>query len=211
MAAMTSATYTASMNRLIDQLSRLPGVGKRSAERMVFHLLKGPADDAFELASAIRDLRQQTRTCSVCGHVGETDPCGICTDPERDHRTVLVVEQPRDLLSIETTGMYRGVYHVLMGRLAPLDGVGPGELNIAGLLERIDHSARGDQPVQEVILGTNPTVEGDGTAMYLAAQLAQRGVKVSRLARGLPSGTDLERASKAMLSDALYGRQAMEG
>src|SRR5690606_2803811 len=140
--------------------------------------------------------------CSICGHVSESDPCPICTDPQRDHGQILVVEQPSDVASLEQTGLYKGVYHVLMGRLAPLEGVGPGDLNIDRLLQRVASGG-----VREVILATNPTLEGDGTALYLAQQLGQRGVKVSRLARGLPTGSSLGTVSKAVLVDALQGRQ----
>lgn len=193
------------MNRLIQRLSRLPGLGKRSAERLAYHLLKQPAEEALELAAAISDLKKNVRHCSVCFNLTEADICSICADPQRDHGLILVVEQPGDVVSLETTGMYKGVYHVLMGRLSPLEGVGPGELNIEPLLKRIDAAGQ----VREVILGTNPTLEGDGTALYLAEQLAKRGVKVSRLARGLPTGSNLELVSKAVLADALQGRQEM--
>jgi len=195
------------MNRLIDALAKLPGIGRRSAQRIAFHLLKAPADDTGELAAAINDFKRDLKVCSICSNVAESDPCPICDDHDRDHSMLLVVEQPSEIASMEATGQYRGVYHVLMGRLAPLDGVGPGELNIAALLERVEKPTPTGGRVSEVIIGTNPTLEGDGTAMYLAEQLRQRRIQVTRLARGLPSGASVEMVSKAVLSDALHGRQ----
>jgi recombination protein RecR len=209
------ASHTAAMNRVIQRLSRLPGLGKRSAERLAYHLLKQPPEEAFELAAAISDLKQNVRHCSVCFNLTEGEVCSICADPQRDQGVVLVVEQPGDVVSLESTGMYKGVYHVLMGRLSPLDGVGPGELNIDSLITRIQESNTPDEagqcecPIREVILGTNPTLEGDGTALFLAEQLGRLGVKVSRLARGLPTGSNLELVSKAVLADAIQGRQEM--
>ncbi len=237
------------MNRLVALLSRLPGIGKRSAERLAFHLLKQSADDVAQLAQAIIDLKRNTKQCSICHNVAETDPCPICSDERRDRGLVLVVEQPNDLVSIEQTGMYKGVYHVLMGRIAPLDGIGPGDLTVDELLGRVrgrkaevrsqesevgtkntspeailetpnptlrtqssepktQDSGRGtqDAPVHEVIIGTNPTLEGDGTALYLQRELTRLGVKVTRLARGLPHGSHMELVSKAVLADALLGR-----
>lgn len=192
-------------DRLVDRLSRLPGIGRRSAQRMAFDLLRQSTDDALALADAIRDLKQNVKHCSQCFNVTEADPCSICADPRRDGSTVLVVEQPNDVMAIETTGTYRGVYHVLMGRLAALDGIGPGELNVTSLLER----ARGGG-VREVIIGTNPTLEGDGTALYLAEQLGQAGLTVSRLARGMATGSSLQTASKAVLADALEDRRPVQ-
>jgi recombination protein RecR len=193
---------TTPMNRLITCLSGLPGIGKRSAERIAFHLLKASKKKSGDLAAAIRDLKANTRQCSVCFNLTDDDPCAICGDPKRNPEQVLVVEQPHDVASIESIGLYRGLYHVLMGRLAPLDGVGPDELTVEALIDRIKQ-----KEVSEVIIGTNPTFEGDGTALYLAKRLAQTNVSVSRLARGLPHGVDLELASKASLADALEGRR----
>jgi recombination protein RecR len=205
---MASRGPNSAVNRLVERLSRLPGIGRRSAERVVFYLLRQPADEAGQLAAAIGDLKKSTRACSVCGNIAESDPCPICADPERDHRQVLVVEEPNDVWTLEASGQYRGVYHVLMGRLAPLDGVGPGELNVEALLARVrEHNGR--PAIAEVIIGTNPTLEGDGTALYLAQELGKLGVRVSRLARGLPTGARLDMLSKAVLTDALQGRQAM--
>jgi len=208
------------------RLSRLPGIGRRSAQRLAFHLLKQPLDEATQLAGAITDLKRCVKHCSVCFSLTETDRCSVCTDPKRDHSLIMVVEQPDDVAVFETTGTYHGVYHVLMGRLSPLDGIGPGELNITVLLERVGHGQSGgsgdpdsspENPVEttailvrEVILGTSPTLEGDGTALYLTEQLSHlAGVKVTRLARGLPAGSSLERVSKAVLSDSVHGRQPM--
>lgn len=216
---MEESSHLSALNRLITQLSRLPGVGKRSAQRLAFHLLKQPADEVAQLAAAIADLKHGVRHCSVCFNLTETDPCPICRDLKRDRGLLLVVEQPNDVAIFESTGTFRGVYHILMGRLSPLDGVGPGELNVDTLVERVKaasqtHPAESpDQSpptdVREVILGLCPTLEGDGTALYLADQLNQLGVKVTRLARGLPTGSSLDFVSKAVLVDSIQGRQAM--
>ncbi len=205
------------MNRLVEQFSRLPGIGKRSAERLAFHLLKQSDEQVAELASAIGDLKRSTKQCSVCFNLTDADPCSVCTDPNRTQGLVMVVEQPSDLLSIEQTGLYKGVFHVLMGRVAPLDGIEPGDLTIAALLERVQNGLAGtsqgdgaDRPrIEEVIIGTNPTLEGDGTALYLVEKLTALGVRVSRLARGLPYGSNMEMVSKAVLADAMDGRQPM--
>ena len=200
-------------DRLIERLATLPGLGKRSAERIALHLLRQPPEDTAALADAVSDFRLKLKVCSVCGHVTESDPCPICSDPQRDRMTILVVEQPADVVTLEQSGAYRGLYHVLMGRLAPLEAIGPGELNIAPLLQRLGPAGEGGQgpPVREVVLGTNPTLEGDGTALYLSELLEGRGVRVTRLARGLPSGTSLERLSKAVLRDAVQSRRSMDG
>jgi recombination protein RecR len=196
------------MNRLVDRLSRLPGIGKRSAERLAFHLLKEPHEECALLAQAIVDLKRNTKQCSICSNLADVDPCPICADPQRDRGLVLVVEQPNDLVSIEQTGLYKGVYHVLMGRIAPLDDVGPGDLTAAALVDRVRLGGAGHHPrIQEVIIGTNPSLEGDGTALFLAQELEKLGAKVSRLARGLPFGSQMELVSKAVLADALLGRQ----
>ena len=200
-----------SIERLIGEFARLPGIGRRSAERMAFHVLKAEPAEAARLAHAIEDVKRNVRHCSVCFNLTDADPCAICGDERRDRATVLVVEQPRDLVALEQTGMYRGLYHVLMGRISPLDGVGPGHLTIDRLLQRIAKPGTnfGGVPVREVVLGLNPTVEGDGTALYIAEQLRPMGVSVTRLARGVPSGAQLEHANKAVLADAIQGRQAV--
>lgn len=205
------AAYPESVVKLIDEFSKLPGIGRRSAERLAFHVLKSSKEDARRFSSAIDDVKRLVRHCGVCWNLADDDPCRICADERRDASTVLVVEQPKDLIALEQTGMYRGIYHVLLGRLDPLDGVGPESLTMAGLLDRIDDPARNARgiAVAEVILGLNPDMEGDGTALHLADLAARRGVKVSRLARGLPSGSQIEFASPAMLADAIAERRSM--
>lgn len=201
-----------SVERLITELSRLPGIGRRSAERIAFHVLKCGEPEAMRLVRAVEDVKKNVRHCSVCFNLTDADPCPICSDERRDRGTVLVVEQPRDLIALEQTGMYKGVYHVLMGRLSPLDGVGPDHLTIDALVERVRSPGAnvGGASIAELVLGLNPTVEGDGTALYLAERLKPLGVRVSRLARGVPTGGQLEFANKAVLADAIQGRQAME-
>ncbi|MEO0717146.1 MAG: recombination mediator RecR [Planctomycetota bacterium] len=199
------------MLRLIDELAKLPGIGRRSAERLAFHLLKATPAEAMELSKAVADLKQRVRHCGVCFNLADDSTCAVCADERRDRATVLVVEQPKDLIALETTGMFTGIYHVLMGRLSPLDGIGPDELTVSALMERVDHpeSNAGGVKITEVVLGMNPTTEGDGTALYLAAELEKRGVGVSRLARGLPTGGQLEHASRAVLADAIEHRQSL--
>lgn len=205
------AAYPPSVDRLIAEFARLPGVGRRSAERLALHILKSTKDDAMALANAVAEVKKSIRHCLICFNFAEGDHCAICADARRDRTLVLVVEQPRDLIALEQTAMYRGLYHVLLGRLSPLDAVGPEHLTIANMLERIDHPEKnaGGVGVREVILGLSPNLEGDGTALYLAEQLATKGVKVSRLARGLPAGSQLEYANKAVLADAIAGRQSV--
>lgn len=198
---MSASAY----DNLLDELEKLPGIGRRSAERIAFHLLKQPADSSLHLADALTRFRTNLKVCKICGHVTESDPCPICADPKRDTSTLLVVEQPSDVVAIEQAGAYKGLYHVLMGRLSPMEGIAAGELNIAGLIERAK-DAVGDDGIREVILGTNPTLEGDGTALYLAQTLSLLGVKVSRIARGMPVGSSLQTVSKAVLSDAIQAR-----
>ena len=203
--------YTTSMNRLIQLLGKLPGIGQRSAQRMAFHLLRVPLQDVNDLAAAISQLRQATRLCPVTFNLCEGQRCLIYDDPERDRGLILVVEHPSDLMSIEAAGMFKGVYHVLWGRLAPLDGIGAGDLTIDALLKRI--TTQTQPPVREVVLGTNPTLEGDGTALYLSEKIEQlkttQPVKVTRLARGLPTGYELDRAGRSVLMDALQHRQSI--
>lgn len=201
--------YPEAVDRLIAEFSRLPGVGRRTAERLTFHLLKSPKQEALRFAEAIQAVKARVHHCSICFNLTEVDPCPICRDARRDPSVVLVVEQPKDLISLEQTGMYEGVYHVLMGRLDPLNGIGPEDLTVPRLLERVADPSKNSQGarVQEAILGLNPDLEGDGTALYLGDQLQNAGVRVTRLARGLPTGSQLEFASKAVLSDAIQGRQ----
>jgi len=200
------ASYTQSIQNLMNELARLPGIGMRSAERIAFHLLKQSPDDALKLADAIRDVKTRIKHCTICYNLTEQDPCSICSDPGRNQQTVCVVEQPKDLLALESTGLYRGVYHVLLGRIAPLEDMEPGDLTIEPLMERI---ASGQ--IREVIMGTNPTMEGDGTALYIQSLIGGRypDVQLTRLARGLPAGSNIEYANKNILADAISGRQKM--
>ncbi|MEM9345382.1 MAG: recombination mediator RecR [Planctomycetota bacterium] len=196
-------------DNLLDELEKLPGVGRRSAERIAFHLLRQPASASVALSEALTRFRTNLKVCSICGHVTESDPCPICADPKRDPGTLLVVEQPSDVVAIEQAGAYKGRYHVLMGRLSPMEGIAVGELNIQGLMDRIEDGLSGKPQsvaISEVILGTNPTLEGDGTALYLAEALSKLGVKVTRLARGMPVGSSVQSVSKAVLSDAIQAR-----
>lgn len=204
--------YPIVVERLIDEFTKLPGIGRRSAERMAFHILKSDAPSALALARAVEQVKASIRHCRACSNLSDSEYCSVCSDPNRDRRTVLIVEQPRDLIALEQTAMYRGLYHVLLGRLSPLEGIGPSHLTIEDLLQRVDHpdSNPGGVAVEEVIMGLNPTLEGDGTALYLAELLKSHGVKISRLARGLPSGSQLEYANKAVLADAIVGRQRVE-
>ena len=198
--------YTQSIQNLMQELARLPGIGARSAERIAFHLLKEKPDEAMKLANAIRDVKERIRHCSTCYNLTESDPCEICADPNRDHGLVCVVEQPKDLLALESAGLYKGVYHVLLGRISPLEGVEPGDLTIDGLLDRLA-SGR----VREIIMGTNPTMEGDGTALYVQSLVGSRfpEVQITRLARGLAAGSSIEYANRNILADAISGRQKM--
>ncbi len=190
------------LERLTTLLAKLPGIGPRSAERIAFYLLRVDAKEAFELAEAIRDLKTSLRYCSSCFNLTDTDPCVICSSAKRDHGVICVVEQPRDLAMIEMTDAYSGVYHVLLGHLSPMDNVGPEQLTISALVDRVKKGG-----VREVILATNPTMEGDGTALYIADQLKGLPVKVTRLARGLAVGSQLEYTSKATLADAIAERK----
>ncbi len=196
--------FSAVVDRLTSALGRLPGIGAKSAERLAHHLLKCPPEEALELAEAIRTAKQQIRHCEICFHLTEAEQpvCSICRDVSRDQGVVCVVEQSRDLLAMEKAGTYRGVYHVLLGRLAPLQGMGPDQLTAAALERRVRSGA-----VRELIMATNPNLEGDGTALYIAKRFADSPVQITRLARGLASGSTLEFASRDMLADALAGRQ----
>jgi recombination protein RecR len=202
------ANYAESIQRLIDELGKLPGIGARSAERIAFYLIKQKPDEALKLAEAVRDVKTRIRHCSVCFNLTEQDPCAICGDPQRDHATVCVVEQPKDLLALEAAGAYRGVYHVLLGRIAPLEGVEAGDVTIGALMARL---AKGE--IRELILGTNPNFEGDGTALHIQNEVAAKfpQIQITRLARGLPAGSSIEHANRNILSDALTGRQRVQG
>ncbi len=193
-----------SVTQVIEQLSRLPGIGKKSAERLAYHLLRVPESEAFALADSIRHVRENVRYCSVCYNLAESEKCRICSDQSREQTTLCVVQQPRDLMALEQSGTYRGMYHVLLGRLAPLENIGPDNLTIEALVKRV---ADGD--FKEVIMATNPTVEGDGTALYISNQLAEFGVPLTRLARGITTGSILEYTNKEILADAISGRQPL--
>ena len=193
-----------SLDRLMAELVRLPGIGPRSAERIAFHLLRASRDEAMRLADAVRDVKENLTHCSRCHNLTEDDPCRICRDPGRDTSIIVVVEQPKDVMLFEQTGLVKGVYHVLMGHIAPLEGVEPKDLTIDSLVERV-----GGGGVDEVVLATNPTVEGDGTALHVHSLLAPLGVRISRLARGLAVGSQVEYASRAMLEAAITGRTPM--
>ena len=198
------SVYTESLTRLMAEFARLPGIGARTAERLALHILKVPDDEAMALATAVRDVKRNTRHCSICCNVTEQDPCGVCSDPRRDPSIVCVVEQPRDLLAIERTGAFRGVYHVLMGRIAPLEDVHPEDLTIDRLVERIKAGG-----VAEVVLYTNPDLEGDVTAQHLSKLLRPLGVRVTLPARGIPTGSQIEYSSDTILRDALEGRREL--
>jgi recombination protein RecR len=189
--------------RLMHELGKLPGIGPKTAERLTHHLLAASRTQVYALADALRAIKDNIRPCRQCCQLTEHELCEICSDPRRDASVICVVEQPRDLAALERTVTYRGLYHVLHGRLAPLDNIGPEQLTIDRLVQRIRAGG-----VQEVIMATNPTLEGDGTALYLSSLLAPMGVRVTRLARGLPSGSVLEFANSQMLVDALEGRRS---
>ena len=195
-----------SVEKLIRAFSRLPGIGEKTAGRLTFHLLKQPAEQAYQLAEAIRQLRDNVKFCTNCGNITEEDPCAICTDQRRDARVVCVVEEPSDIRAIEASGSFRGLYLVLGGRLSPLDGIGPEQLAFDKLLRRIDN---GNQPVEEVIVATNASVEGDATALYVQRLLAAKNVRVSRIACGLPAGGHLEYMDSFTISQALEGRHKL--
>lgn len=198
-------TAPAALQRLIEALKGLPGVGTRTAERLAFHLLRAPSAEARELADALLQLEQAVVTCSVCHNLAETDPCAVCGDEARDATRVLVVEQPRDVTAFEEAG-WRGRYHVLMGHVSPLEGLEAKHLTLSSLSDRV---AGGE--VEEVVIGTNPDYEGDATALHIQRGLADMGVRVTRIARGVASGSAIEYSNAAMLSDALQGRANMEG
>ncbi len=216
---MPNPHYTASLQTLMQLLGRLPGVGARSAERMAFHLLKNSREDALALSDAIRAVKDQVKHCSICFNLTEHDPCNICQDDSRDQGLICVVEQPKDLLQLESTGIYKGSYHVLLGRIAPLENIHPNDLTIPQLIDRVTRGLQApdatSQPptppapeIREIILATNPTMEGDGTSLYLQQELARVAphLAVTRLARGLPAGAQIEYSNKAILADALSGR-----
>ena len=190
------------MSRLIDELKKLPGIGAKSAQRLAFHILRSSDEDAEALAAAVRDVKAKLRLCSVCNNITDVDPCAYCTSPTRNQRLVCVVEEPTNIAAIEKTKHFNGVFHVLHGAISPLHGVGPEQLRIANLISRV---AAGN--VDEVILATNPTVEGEATAVYLAQQLKRSGVKVTRIAMGIPVGSDIEYTDEITILKAMEGRR----
>lgn len=193
------------LEKLIAELGKLPGIGPKSAARLAFFLLKHPDEEAIALAEAIIDLKKNIRHCSVCWNITAQDPCSICSDQKRDRSVICVVEQPFELLSIERTGEYRGLYHVLMGALSPISGIGPADLTIDSLVERA-----GREEVEEIIIATNPTHDGEATAIYLAGALKSQCVTVSRIAQGLPVGSNLEYADSVTMARSILSRQKME-
>jgi recombination protein RecR len=190
--------------RLIDELARLPGIGPKSASRLAYYILRAPREQALGLAEAVLEVKDKVILCSICFNITDTDPCTVCTDASREQDIICVVEEPLDVLALERTGEYRGLYHVLHGAISPVDGVGPDRLRIRELIDRV-----GKQRPREVILATNPNIEGDATAMYVARQLQDSGVAVSRPASGLPVGGDLEYADEVTLGRALSGRKLL--
>ncbi len=194
--------YAEPLARLIEELSKMPTVGPKTAQRLAFYILRASSEDAARLAQAILDAKARIHYCSTCFHITDVDPCAICTNPARSRATICVVEDPRDVLAMERTREYRGLYHVLHGAISPLDGIGPDDLKIAELLARVKTGE-----VTEVIVATNPRVEGEATAIYLAKILKPLGIKVTRIAHGLPVGGDLEYADEVTLAKALEGRR----
>jgi recombination protein RecR len=194
---------TESVANLVNEFNKLPGIGKKSAERLTYHILRVHVSEALALADAIRRVKENVRYCQVCYNLSEEDKCAICRDPKRQQDVLCVVEQPRDLIVLEQTGIYHGLYHVLLGRIAPLDGIGPDQLTVEALVRRVREG-----PVKELIMATNPTTEGDGTALYISNLLSELPVRITRLARGITPGSVLELANREILTDALQGRQA---
>jgi recombination protein RecR len=195
-------THPEPLARLIEQFQRLPGIGAKGASRLAMHVLRTPREDADRLCEAIRDVKERVTYCSVCNTITDVDPCAYCTDPVRDRSLICVVEEPQNVVAIEKTREFRGTYHVLMGALSPLSGIGPDDLKIKGLLGRM-----ADGAVQEVVLATNPNVEGEATALYLARLLKPLGVRVTRIATGIPVGSDIEYADEVTMSKAMSGRR----
>lgn len=194
--------YAKPLANLIDELKRLPGIGAKSAQRIAFHLLKSEAAEVDRLSDAIKHLKESLNLCEICGNITDENPCNYCSDPARDAKLICVIEEPANIATIENTGRYRGTYHVLHGVLSPLQGVGPEHLRIGSLLDRIKKTA-----VEEVILATNPTAEGEATAFYLAKLLKPHGIRISRIATGIPVGSELDYVDAATVSRAMEGRR----
>jgi len=198
------AKFAEPMAQLIDELKKLPGVGSKSAQRMAFHILRASAEDAEALAGAIHNLKEKLHLCSVCSNITDIDPCSYCSNPTRNQRLVCVVEEPTNIASIEKTRSYNGVYHVLHGALSPLHGVGPEQLRILSLLKRIESGS-----VDELIIATNPTIEGEATAVHLTGLIKRPGIKVTRIATGIPAGSDIEYADEVTMQKAMEGRREL--
>ncbi len=197
--------YTESLNRLIEEFGKLPGIGPKTAERLAFYILNARTDEALALANAISDVKTKIKKCSLCGSIAEGDICEICADPKRDKSIICIVEQPKDIVSLEKTASCKWVYHVLGGHIAPLEGIDADDLNIKSLIERVRKDG-----IKEIVMATNPNIAGDGTALYISSLLKNTGVKITRLARGLPTGSTIEYANAKILTDAILGRQEME-
>ena len=195
-------SHPESLSRLIERLQKLPGIGAKSAQRLAYHVLRTPREDADLLCAAIQDVKERVTYCSVCNNITDVDPCRFCADEARDRHVICVVEEPQNVAAIEKTREFRGLYHVLMGALSPLQGVGPDDLKIRGLLSRV-----ADGAVTEVVLATNPNVEGEATALYLARLLKPLGLRVTRIATGIPVGSDIEYADEITMSKAMAGRR----
>jgi len=208
---VSDASYAPPVRRLMTELAKLPGVGHRTAQRLAFHILRAPPEEAAGLAEAIVEVKQKITLCEQCFNLTDEPRCRICADTRRDHSLICVVEEPSDVIPMERTHEYHGVYHVLGGALSPIDGVDPEDLKIAELLDRVTSAGGGDAPVREVVLATNPTTTGEATALYIAEELRSRApqVSVTRLASGLPVGSDLEYADEVTLGKALAGRREL--
>ena len=196
--------YAKPLNKLINELSRLPGIGGKTAQRLAFHILSMDEKEVYELADAIRGAKETMTYCSICGNLTDTDPCSICSDESRDKNTICVVESPKDVAAMEKIREYRGYYHVLHGAISPMDGIGPDDINLKSLIHRLQ-----DERVREIIIATNPNIEGEATAMYIARLIKPSGIKVSRIAHGIPVGGDLEYADEVTLLKAVEGRREL--
>ncbi len=200
-----NTAYTESLSKLIEEFGRLPGIGPKTAERLAFHVLKTPKTEAMELATALQQVKDNITRCDTCCNLSEGPICRICADPKRDPGLICIVEQPKDIVSLEKTGMCQWVYHVLGGHIAPLEGIEPSDLTLDKLMQRIRSGT-----VKEIVMATNPNMEGDGTALYISSLLRGTHIRITRLARGLPSGSTIEYASGKILADAIMGRQNLD-
>ena len=196
--------YPKPLNRLVNELARLPGVGGKTAQRLAFHILSMDEKDVFQLSDVIREAKEQMRYCSVCGNLTDVDPCAICSDETRNHSVICVVESPRDVIAMEKIKEFKGYYHVLHGTISPMDGIGPDDINLKNLIVRLQ-----DERIEELIIATNPTIEGEATATYIARLIKPTGIKVSRIAHGIPVGGDLEYADEVTLLKAVEGRRQL--